>query len=255
MQLHAGSAVRVEQRAGDGIWLSLVVPVYNGGSDIIESVRRLQAFRAKQRFRSELIIVDDGSRTPVLATIGHSGLDLSGIQVLRNDRNRGKGFSVVRGMVEAQGRYRVFTDADLAYPPSQITKIIDALRDGADIAVASRLHPDSRPAWNPSLWRRSGRYVMGRLFNAAVQGVVLGGFADTQAGLKGFTAAAAAIVFPRLSVQRFAFDVEALVVARRHRLRVAQTAVMFHVANCRTTIRVVRDTVRNGAGSGGRPLE
>jgi len=245
MSARSTSALLAEQRAEEGILLSVVVPIYNADGQLLETMQRLQAFRAKQKYLSELIVVDDGNKEPVIIQLAGSGLDLRGIRVLRNDRNCGKGFSVARGMTAARGTYRVFTDADLAYPPSEITKIMDMLCGGADVAVASRPHPESRPMWRrPTFSRAHARHLMSRVFNTAVQLTVLDGIPDTQAGLKGFTAHAAAIVFPRLSIPRFGFDVEALVIARRHGLRIAQTGVRFRVASKATTVRLVTDTAR-----------
>src|SRR5579859_2083348 len=122
--------------------LSLVIPVYNGGaSRIADTVGQLQAFLCQQDYASEIILVDDGSSTPVVA---------EGVTVLRNDHNRGKGFSVARGMLAAHGTYRIFTDADLAYPPSQINRVLTALAEGAQVVAACRVLPESRYVMSPA---------------------------------------------------------------------------------------------------------
>src|SRR5579871_6821914 len=114
-----------------GPHLSVIIPVYNGGaSRIADTVRELRAFLCQQDYTSEIIVVDDGSSTPVVA---------DGVTVLRNGYNRGKGFSVARGMLAAHGTYRVFTDADLAYPPSQVNRVLKALAEGAEVVAACRV--------------------------------------------------------------------------------------------------------------------
>jgi len=232
--------------------LSLIVPMYNVGEEARETLRRLQSFRAAQSYGSELIVVDDGSETPVLDVIAGSGLEDADIRFIRLDQNCGKGYAVARGMAAARGHYRIFIDADLAYPPSQIQRILGTLRAGADVAVASRKHPESRAVWRrASLWQVRGshvqvgaRYLASRAFNAAVRFTLLAGIRDTQAGLKGFSAEASRIIFQRLSIPRFAFDVEALVIARRHGLTIEQTGVTFRATTESTTVRWCQDTVR-----------
>jgi dolichyl-phosphate beta-glucosyltransferase len=217
--------------------LSLVIPVYNGGAGrIADTVRQLQGFLCQQDYSSEVILVDDGSATPVVA---------DGVTVLRNETNRGKGFSVARGMLAAHGTYRVFTDADLAYPPTQINRILAALAAGAQVAVACRVLPESRyimsPAFFPYLFTR---HLFSRALNLGVRLTLVGGVRDTQAGLKGFTASAAETVFTRLSIPGFAFDVEALVIARRQGLVIREIPVEFRYDDEPTTVRLMQDASR-----------
>jgi dolichyl-phosphate beta-glucosyltransferase len=193
-------------------------------------------FLCQQDYTSEIILVDDGSATPVVA---------DGVMVLRNETNRGKGFSVARGMLAAHGTYRVFTDADLAYPPSQINTVLAALGGGADVAVACRVLPESRyimsPAFFPYLFTR---HLLSRALNLGVRLTLVGGVRDTQAGLKGFAAAAADAVFTRLTVTGFAFDVEALVIARRRGLVIREIPVEFRYDDEPTTVRLIQDAAR-----------
>lgn len=220
-----------------GPHLSLIIPVYNGGAGRIgDTVRQLQAFLGQQEYTSEVILVDDGSATPVVA---------DGVTVLRNEANRGKGFSVARGMLAAHGTYRVFTDADLAYPPSQINRVLAALSSGADVAVACRVLPESRyimsPAFFPYLFTR---HLLSRALNLGVRLTLVGGVRDTQAGLKGYTARAAEAIFTRLSIPGFAFDIEALVIARRQRLTIREIPVEFRYDDEPTTVRLIQDAAR-----------
>src|SRR5207253_1905389 len=126
---------------------------------------------------------------------------LTGATLLRNDANRGKGFSVARGMAAAQGARRVFTDADLAYPVEEIDHMVRELDGGADVAIACRVLPESRYLMSPSFFHYLyTRHLMSRLFNRVVRVALLPGILDTQAGLKAFTARAAQLIFPRLTV-------------------------------------------------------
>ncbi|NUQ19356.1 MAG: glycosyltransferase, partial [Gemmatimonadaceae bacterium] len=158
---------------------------------------------------------------------------------------QGKGFSVARGMLAARGELRVFIDSDLAYPPTEIESIVDTLEKGSDVAIACRVLPKSRyimsPTFFPYLFTR---HLMSRCFNAFVRALLVGEVLDTQAGLKGFTRSAAETIFPRLTVERFAFDVECLVIAAQHGLALTQVPVTFRYEDEPSTVNLARDGMR-----------
>ncbi len=225
--------------------LSLIVPVYNGIDRLPSSLDELRGFLTAQAQPWELILVDDHSHETVAAMLRDFARGFPGVMVLRNERNFGKGYSVARGMQAAKGSYRVFTDADLAYPTSEIDKIVRDLEGGADVAIACRVLRESRYLMSPTFFSYLyPRHVMSRLLNTVVRVALIPGVLDTQAGLKGFTAAAAEIIFPRISIPRFGFDVEALFIARKHGLRIQQTAVHFRYDEEATTVRFLQDGVR-----------
>jgi dolichyl-phosphate beta-glucosyltransferase len=219
-------------------YLSLVVPVYNGAERLPGSLAQLTAFVTEQPFDLEVILVDDCSAEPAARLLREYAAAHPGVRLLRNEVNSGKGVSVSRGMLTGRGRYRVFTDADLAYPPGEVSKILRDLEAGADVAIACRVLPESRYLMSPSFFHYLyTRHVMSRVFNALVRLVLLRDVLDTQAGLKGFTARAAEAVFPRLTIPRFGFDVEALFIAQKHGFRLQQTAVYFRYDEEPTTVR------------------
>lgn len=223
-------------------FLSLIVPVYNGVAHLPAALDQLRAFLRSRPYSWELILVDDHSDDGVARALDAFAAEAPCASVLHNARNMGKGYSVSRGMRAARGTYRVFTDADLAYPTTEIDKILDALQRGAQVAVACRVLPDSRYLMSPSFFSYLyTRHVMSRLFNALVRWTLIPRVRDTQAGLKGFTAAAADIVFPRVTIPRFGFDVEALFIARKFGLTIQQVAVNFRYDDEPTTVRFVKD--------------
>ncbi len=225
-------------------YLSVVVPVWNGPDRLLGNLRNLRDFLCRQPYVSELILVDDHSAPPAVGVLEEFSRDAAGVTVMRNDHNRGKGYSVARGIVAARGKYRVFTDADLAYPAEEIGKIVRALETGSDVAVACRVLPESRYLMSPSFFHYLyTRHVMSRIFNAFVRLTLLPGILDTQAGLKGFTAAAGKLIFERLTILGFAFDVECLYIARKHRLTITQTAVAYRYDEEPSTVRFVEDAI------------
>ncbi|MBA2684880.1 MAG: glycosyltransferase [Gemmatimonadaceae bacterium] len=225
--------------------LSLVVPVYNGADRLPSSLEQLRTFLRAQPYTSELILVDDCSNAETRTVLEEFASSMDEVRLIRNDENRGKGSAVTRGMRAAVGSYRVFTDADLAYPASEVGKILADLEGGAEVAIACRVLAESRYLMSPTFFSYLyTRHVMSRVFNAMVRWTLIPHVLDTQAGLKGFTAHAAEIVFPRITIPRFGFDVEALFIAKKHKLSLMQTAVFFRYDEEPTTVRFAEDALR-----------
>jgi dolichyl-phosphate beta-glucosyltransferase len=224
--------------------LSLIVPVYNGADRLPSSLEQIQDFLRAQPYLAELVLVDDCSNAETRKILEDFVWGKSMMRLLRNEENRGKGFAVTRGMRAAVGSYRVFTDADLAYPASEVGKILADLEGGADVAIACRVLADSRYLMSPTFFSYLyTRHVMSRVFNAMVRWTLIPRVLDTQAGLKGFTAHAAEIVFSRVTIPGFGFDVEALFIAKKHQLSLAQTAVFFRYDEEPTTVRFAEDAL------------
>jgi dolichyl-phosphate beta-glucosyltransferase len=208
--------------------LSVVVPCYNGADRLPAALDQLSSWLEAQPYDAELILVDDCSGPAAEQVLRAFATGRRGVTLLRNDPNGGKGVSVGRGLRAGKAPYRVFTDADLAYPPSEINKILRDLEAGNGVAIACRVLPESRYVMSPSFFHYLyTRHIMSRVFNALVRFVLLRDVLDTQAGLKGFTAAAVEAVFPRVTIPRFGFDVEALFIAQKKGFTVKQTAVHF----------------------------
>ncbi|MFN2636147.1 MAG: glycosyltransferase [Gemmatimonadaceae bacterium] len=222
-------------------YLSVIIPTWNGGSRLSDTLCHLREFRAALPFSSEIVLVDDCSAPSTAEIVNAFAHANDSVSVLRNGRNMGKGYAVARGMLHATGKYRVFVDSDLAYPSCQILKVLRALESGQDIAVACRVLPDSRYVMSPTFFHYLyTRHLLSRVFNRVAQTVLLPGILDTQAGLKGFTARAAELVFSRQRLNGFGFDLECLYIARKHNLSIEQTPVDFHYRDEPSTISFVR---------------
>jgi len=226
--------------------LSLVIPVYNAADLLPDTLAAVDHFLTHAPRRVEVLFVDDcSSEVETQIVLEDFTRRRDDVRVLRNACNRGKGYSVTRGMLAARGRYRVFTDVDLAYPLDQVHRIVDELARGADVAIACRVLPESRYLMSPTFFHYLyTRHLMSRAFNRVVQAFLLPGILDTQAGLKGFTAAAAELCFGRSTIPGFGFDIECLYIAQRHGLTIKQTAVNFRYDDEPTTVRFARDTSR-----------
>ncbi|HEX6568811.1 MAG TPA: glycosyltransferase, partial [Acidimicrobiales bacterium] len=153
--------------------------------------------------------------------------------------NRGKGAAVRVGVLAARGRTVAFTDADLAYGPDQLRRVLAAVEDGWDVAIGDRRHPRTRTLVTPSRVRSWGS----RAINWLSYAVLLGSYRDTQSGLKAFRSDVARFLFARTRVDGFAFDIEVLHLVERHQLSLVEVPV--EVANSsRSTVRAARDAAR-----------
>jgi multidrug transporter EmrE-like cation transporter len=212
----------VKRRPGPGrrgaLRLSIVVPAYNESARLESTLLQLAASLKGWRLPHEIIVVDDGSRDETPLLLHRLAARIRELAVVRLPRNRGKGAAVREGLARARGRYVIFTDADLSTPPSEIKPALAWLERGADMVIGSRALPGSRLPIPQPLPRR----LTGRFFNRAVR-ILLGlPFADTQCGFKGFTLDAARTLARTGTDNGFAFDVELLLLARRHGMTVKE---------------------------------
>jgi putative flippase GtrA len=220
--------------------LSVVVPAYQEADRIGETVRRLGAGLSEVAASGglEIVVVDDGSSDATADAALAAGAD----QVVVQPINRGKGAAVRVGVQAARGRTVAFTDADLAYAPAQVLRVLAAVEDGWDAAIGDRRHPDTRTLVPPSRLRAVGS----RAVNWLGYAVLLGSYRDTQSGLKAFRSDVARFLFARTRVDGFAFDVEVLHLVERHGLSLAEVPV--EVTNSsRSTVRAARDALRQVA--------
>jgi dolichyl-phosphate beta-glucosyltransferase len=224
--------------------LSVIVPTYNSEAFIAGAFRELVEYLENSREEYELIFSDDGSRDNTPAVLegligGHPR-----IRLIRNGSNRGKGSAVRAAMREARGEFLVFTDADLAYPPTEIGKILHTLREGADLAIATRVEPASRFIMSPAFFGYLyTRHVGSRFFNWAVRKVLGLSIHDTQAGLKGFRREAKEIIFGRQTLEGFTFDVELIYIAKKFGLAVREVPVVFRYFSEATTVSFMRQSL------------
>jgi dolichyl-phosphate beta-glucosyltransferase len=198
--------------------LSVVIPAYNEALRLPRSLERIRGFL--KGTSHEIVVVDDGSSDDT-AGCARDASGGEGLRLLRNERNRGKGHSVRRGMLAAQGAHRLMTDADLSTPIEELPRLMAHAREGFPVVIASRALPGARIEVHQSRYREN----VGRAFNLLVRALLLPGLHDTQCGFKLFSAEAARDVFEATGLDGFCFDVEALVIARRRGYRIAEVPV------------------------------
>ena len=198
--------------------LSVVIPALNEEKRLPSTLARLLPFLRARGETFEVLVVDDGSTDRTAEVARQAGPE---VRVLQNPGNRGKGYSVRSGMLSATGAWRLMSDADLSTPIEDLDTLKAALDGDAQIAIASRAVAGANVEKHQSIMRESS----GRFFNLIVRVLHLPGIKDTQCGFKLFSAAAAQAAFRDSKLDGFAFDVEALVLARRAGFGIREVAV------------------------------
>ena len=225
--------------------VSLVIPVHNGAAFLPATLAAVTEFLSQQGSRFEVILVDDHSSEPAARLLGDFVQEHPEVRLLQNARAKGKGNAVATGLLAARGRFRLFTDADLAFPIDQTLNVVAELERGTDVVTACRVLPQSVYLMSPAFFNYIfTRHVMSRIFNLMVRLFVLPGVLDTQAGLKGFTAEAVAEIFPRLTIGGFGFDVECLFIARKRGYRIREIPVRFRYDSEPSTLNFLRDVLQ-----------
>ena len=217
--------------------LSVIVPAFGEVERIGSTVRALREGLSEFAPGNELeiVVVDDGSPDDTARVARDAGADI----VVRHQINRGKGSAVRSGVLVANGRTIVFTDADLSYSPDQIPALVELVEMGWDVVVGSRRHTDTTTL----VRARRVREIGGRAINLLTRAVLLGHYRDTQCGLKGFRSDVARLIFSHTRVDGFAFDVEVFHLIERYHLSLTEVPVRIENSS-RSTVRVARDAVR-----------
>jgi glycosyltransferase involved in cell wall biosynthesis len=198
--------------------ISIIIPAYNEEKRLPASLDKVREYLASSHWDfSEIIVVDDGSRDNT-AKVAREG----GARLLQNPGNRGKGYSVRHGMLEAKGEWRLLTDADLSSPIRELEKLWCAVAGGGvQVAIGSRAVDRSLVGVHQSAMRE----LSGRIFNLAMRIVTGLPFKDTQCGFKLFEGRTAGEVFSRQLLEGFGFDVEVLFIALHRGARAVEVPV------------------------------
>ncbi len=201
--------------------LSIVVPAYNEGPRLGATLERLSAFAASLAGGCEILVVDDGSRDAT-ASIAES-FAARGVRLLRQPENRGKGAALRAGTLASGGEEVLLCDADLSTPIEDYFRLREAL-DRHPLVLGSRAVAGARITRRQPLLRE----LMGKTFNLVVRTLAVRGFRDTQCGFKLLRGEVARSLFAALTIERFAYDVELVWLARRRGLAVAEVGVTWH---------------------------
>jgi len=194
------------------IRLSVIVPAYNEERRLPKTLRAIDEYLKKQDYSYEILVVSDGSQDRTVEVAQELTQKIQNLRVIVQKENHGKGYAVRKGMLTAKGEWRVFMDADNATTIDHVEKLWPEFKKGHEVVIGSRDIKGAEIAVRQAWWRQR----LGDVFNLIVQVLSgLWGIWDTQCGFKGFSANAAQKIFSRCVIDRWAFDVEVLVIAKK----------------------------------------
>jgi glycosyltransferase involved in cell wall biosynthesis len=217
--------------------LSVIIPAHNEEERLPPSLIQLNQYLAQQAYQAEVLVVENGSRDKTFEIANSFKAQMLNLRVLQ-EKQPGKGLAVRSGMLAAQGRFRIFCDADFSMPVEEINKFIPQPGQEYDVAIASRELPGSRRINEPEY-----RHLIGRVFNGMVRLAVLPGLQDTQCGFKAFRDEVAERVFQIQTLPGWSFDAEVLVIARQLGYKIAEVPITWYYKPG-SRLHIVKDSLK-----------
>ena len=207
-------------------YLSIIIPAYNEERRIGKTLAATFEYLNAQSYKSEVIVVDDGSSDETAQVARKYEERANGrLRLIHNPGNRGKGYSVRNGMLQAVGKIRLFYDADLSTPLSEIAKVISPIAENRyDVVFGSRALNRKLIAMHQSFVRQT----LGRTFNLAMRTILGLHFKDTQCGFKAFRDRAAQSIFEQQQIDGFGFDPETIFIAQKLGWRLLEAPVRWN---------------------------
>lgn len=218
--------------------LSVIIPAYNEELRIAETIEKIIEFLSKNIKKFEIIVVDDGSFDHTVSVVENLTKKYFNLKLIKNEVNKGKGFSIKHGVSVSKGKYCLFTDADSSSPIENINAFLPYISEDT-IIIGSRGLSQSKIEIHQPIFRE----YMGKCFNLLVRIFIFGGIRDTQCGFKMFSRNIANKVFPLLTVDGFAFDVELLFLGRKLGFKIVELPIIWR-NDIRSTVRPFKDSAR-----------
>ena len=219
--------------------LSIVIPAFNEEKRISGTLEKIHGYIQKHHINAEIIVVNDGSSDKTGQVVKNIFKNIADSVFLDLKKNFGKGYAVKQGVLFAQGKTILFTDADNSTPIEELPKLIKKMHEGYDIVIGSRYLKNS----NIQKKQSGFRIFVSRLGNFLINMLVVKKIKDTQCGFKLFNSKIVNKLFPLQKIQRFAFDIEILAIAQHFGFLIAEVPVTWnHTPGSK--LRAVRDTLK-----------
>jgi len=219
---------------------SIVIPAYNEAKRVVDTLLKVNQFRETRQLNAEIIVVDDGSQDNTSSVVVEQAKYIRNLKCIRLPRNQGKGAAIKKGILEAQGHWILFTDADNSTPIEEMENLAQAMNlQNADIAIGSRYLKGSRVKIKQSALR----IMIGRIGNILVRSFIIDGIKDSQCGFKLFKSSVAQDIFSRNKIRGWGFDIEVLAIAKAENYKIIEVPVSWYNSPD-SRLRPVRDAIR-----------
>lgn len=204
-------------------YLSVIIPAFNEENRIKKTLESVAAYLKQQNYESEVLVVCDGvtDRTAEVAKMFFG--KIANLRVIENKENHGKGYVTRQGMIEAKGERRVFMDADNSTSLEQIQRFLPYFEQGYDVVIGDRDLKES----NIQVHQSRLKELLGDFGNLLIQVLAVPGIDDTQCGFKAFSKNASEKIFPKMTIDRWGFDIEALALALRFGYKIKTVPVVW----------------------------
>lgn len=226
-------------------FLSIVIPAYKEAQRIHKVLDAIASYQKDHNFSIEVLVVLDGTPDDTLGACQKYKDKIPGLNIVDRKENKGKGYTVKQGMLEAKGEYMLFTDADNATPVEQVDKLLK-YKDDFDVIIGSRYIKGGKLAHPQGIIRKLG----GRALNLVIRMLAVRDIKDTQCGFKLFSRIAVREIFTRMTFERFSFDIEILAIAKLHKLKIKEVGITWYddphstVSPIKDGLKMVRDAWR-----------
>ncbi len=201
--------------------LSVIIPAYNEEKRIEKTILSVHEYLSRQSYEYEIVVVNDGSKDMTAGVVEGLNTKVQRLKLIDNKENHGKGWVVRQGMIEAQGDYRLFMDADNSTKIDQLDKLWPYIQNSYDVVIASIGLKGADIAHTEKFYKR----FLGKLGNFWIRFWIVPGVHDTQRGFKLFSAKAVEAIFPKLRITRWGFDAEVLALARKFCFKIKEVPV------------------------------
>lgn len=218
--------------------LSVIIPAYKEEKRLLKVLHAIKKYQSDHDFAIETIVVVDGSPDKTAEIAQNYQHELEGLKVIDRKENKGKGYTVKEGVLQAKGEYVLFADADNSTPFEQVDKLLKYI-EMYEVVIGSRYCKGGKLAHAQPLVRIIG----GRVMNAAIQCLAVRGIKDTQCGFKLFEQKAAQEIFKRETFDRFSFDIEILAIARKLGYRTKEVGITWY-DDPHSTVNPIKDGIR-----------
>ncbi|PIN70290.1 glycosyl transferase [Candidatus Woesearchaeota archaeon CG11_big_fil_rev_8_21_14_0_20_43_8] len=213
--------------------ISVVIPAYNEEDRLGDTLSKIKLYLDKNHDRYEIIVVDDGSLDCTVDVANdHDAI------LIKNDSNKGKGYSLRQGLSAARYDLILFSDADLSTPIDELKKLIRYIKKH-DIVIGSRNMSGS----DIQIRQPFIRSTLGKIFPFFVNLIVIDRIKDTQCGFKLLKKNVVDRLIPHMKTDGFTFDVELLYLAKKEGFKIKEVPVRW-LNDKKSKVSVIADPVK-----------